>query len=81
LPQRNVASETTANFTFQQSEVFHQNEKKFRRCCDIAPAIEKVGQKSYSWAGEFTAASAMLTTGSLKRRANYSLHTNESKTF
>jgi hypothetical protein len=24
----------------------------------LAPAIEKVGQKSYSWAGEFTAASA-----------------------
>jgi hypothetical protein len=59
-PQRNVESENTANFTFHQSGAFHQNEKRFRRCCAIALAIEKAGQKSYSWAGGFKAASAKM---------------------
>ncbi len=30
------------------------------RCCAIAPGIEKVGQKSYSWAGGFNSASAQM---------------------
>jgi hypothetical protein len=74
LPPRNVESETTANFSTRVGLFIKtKRNSKFRRCCDRAPAIEKVGQKSYSWAGEFTAASAMLT-GSLKREASYSLH-------
>lgn len=50
LPQWNVESETPANFTFHQSGFFIKTNRnsRFRRCCAIAPAIEKVSQKSYS---------------------------------
>jgi hypothetical protein len=37
-----------------------KRDSQFGRCCDIAPAIEKAGQKSYSYAGGLKAASAKM---------------------